>query len=246
MKKWILILLMLATASSLLLHADSNPYLKDIEKSHQAGEYNKFLKSLDEEYKKAGKAGVLSAVFAEMKKWRAAGDAELFQDFRVKEICQDHSDAEVCKKIETIASLSLSDRQMEAVKFFHSLKGKKVDQDLHNPENRLAAIQTEYEIKMTLLRLALARKEPKALLDPKKKIVITLEKFKKMEEAAAKFEDPKWSQLVQDAKEAFIHSYEARSEFAYLKDLASGKIAPKDPVEEKLKTVVHAFLARSE
>ncbi|HSX12360.1 MAG TPA: hypothetical protein VLF61_02605 [Rhabdochlamydiaceae bacterium] len=219
--------------------------MKGIEKSYLAGEYNKFLKSLDEEYRKAGKAGMIGTVFAEMKKWNATNEAELFQDFRVKEICSAHEDADVCKKIDAIASLSLTDKQVEAVKFLHSLKNKMPDQNASTPENKIAAVQAEYDLKMTMLRLALARKDAKAVLDPKKRIVLTLEKFKKMEEVASKFEDPKWKQLVQDARAAFANSYEARSEFAYLKDLAAGKVVPKDPTEEKIKGLVNDFLAKS-
>lgn len=241
-----LIFLSLLPACGLLLHADDNNYLRSVEKSYQAGEYNKFLKSLDEEYRKAGKAGMLSSVFKDMKKWNSTKESELFQDFQVKEICTTHEDAEICKKIESIANLSLSDNQIKAVKFLNSLKNQMPDKDLDIPENKLAAIQAEFDLKMSLLKLALARKDKNAALDSKKRIVLTLEKFRKMEEAASKFEDPKWKTLVQDAKAAFEHSYEARSEFAYLKDLAAGKITPKNETEEKIKGLVQNFLAKAD
>ncbi|HSX04455.1 MAG TPA: hypothetical protein VLG76_06980 [Rhabdochlamydiaceae bacterium] len=239
-----LVFLSLIPAGGLLLYADdSNSYLKSVEMSYQAGEYNRFLKSLDEEYRKAGKAGMLSTVFKELKKWNSVNEADLFQDFRVKEICGEHSDDEICKKIDAVASLSLSDKQIEAVKFINSLKNRMPDKKSNTPENKLVAIQAEYDLKATLLKLALARKDKQAVLDAKKKIVLTLEKFKKMEEAAAQFEDPKWKSLVQTAKEAFVNSYEARSEFAYLKDLAAGKVTPKNETEEKIRERVKDFLA---
>ncbi len=226
------------------LHADDNSYLKSVEKSYQAGEYDRFLKSLDDEYRKAGKAGMLGTVFSQMKKWNAVNEADLFQDFRIKEICSAQTDAEVCKKIHAIAGLSLTDQQVEAVKFMNSLKNQMPNKDL--PESKLASIQTEYDLKMNLLKLALVRKDKNAVLDSKKKIVLVLDKFKKMEEAASKFEDPKWKALVQDAKAAFANSYEARSEFAYLKELASGKVAPKSETEEKIKSLVQDYLAKAE
>lgn len=248
-KQWIklsFIFISLLSVFGALVHADDNNFLKTVEQSYQAGEYNKFLKSLDAEYKKAGKAGVLNSVFKEMQKWNSAKEEELFQDFRVKEICGDHSDADICKKIDAVANLSLSDKQVEAVKFFNSLKNRMPGKERDLPENKLASIQTEFDLKMNLLRLALVRKDKNATLDTKKKIALTLEKFKKMEEAAAKFEDPKWKTLVNDAKEAFTHSYEARSEYAYLKDLAAGKVAPKTETEEKIKERVQDFLAKAE
>lgn len=230
----------------LLLHADNNNFLKSVEQSYQAGDYTRFLKSLDDEYKKAGKAGIISSVHKEMNKWNSTQESDLFQDFRVKELCSENADVEICKKINAIASLALTDQQIEAVKFFHSLKNKKQEKGDNSPEGKLAAVQAEYDIKMALLKLAIARKDKAATLDAKKKIVLNLDKFKKMEQVASKFPDPRWKALVQNAKAAFANSYEARSEFAYLKDLAAGKVSPKDQTEEKMKELVNDFLAKSE
>lgn len=236
--------------------------IQSVEESYKKGSYDKFLKAVDEEYRKAGKSGLLRTVFHQMKKWNTSNESLLKEsllgieqadqaiiaqrDAQLTAICNEDANGEICKKVDAILHPKISDKQREALKFMSSLKSKAPQDNLNTPENKLASIEAEYDLKLSLLQLALLRKNDKNPLDIKKRMALTFDKFKKMEEAASSFADPKWKTLVQDARSAFEESYESRAQFAYLKDLAAGKVASKTPQEEKVKSVMKDFLEKKD
>lgn len=265
-KQWILFTTLLTAFNVGVIATEREPtgkkLVETVEESYTKGAYDKFLKALDEEYRKAGKSGLLSSVFKEMKKWNIDNEAllnEALQDIekndpdfiseldqRLSDICREDPHSDICKKVTAVLHPPLTEKQKEALKFLGTLKNKLPNDKINTPENKLIAIEAEYDLKISLLQLALLRKDKKATIDAKKKLALNIEKFRKMEEAAAKFEDPKWKTLIQEAKSAFEDSYETRIDYAYLKDLSSGKIQPQTPTEENIKVVMKEFLDKKE
>lgn len=262
-KQWILLTTILTAFTAGLISEEKEPtgkkLIQTVEQQYKKGEYDVFLKALDDEYRKAGKSGLLGTVFKEMKKWNVDNDILLHDalqdvdqgfmqqlDQSLSEICGEDPSSEICTKVAAVLHPPLNEKQKEALKFLGTLKNKLPDDKLNTPENKLTAIEAEYDLKISLLQLALLRKDSKAIVDAKKKLALNIEKFKKMEEAADKFEDSKWKSLIQEAKSAFEDSYETRMDYTYLTDLSSGKIQPQTPTEEKIKVVLKEYLDKQE
>lgn len=236
--------------------------LQRTEEEYQKGEYDAFLDELNAEYSKAEKDGVLGRFLQEMKAARQDNSSILnraFQgieqsnielekerDLRLNQICNEDPAAEICKKVQSALNSPLTEKQKEALSFLASLSTRIPDQDDQTPENQLASIEMEYQIKVNLWQIALLQKNQKANLDVKKQLAAEFEKFAKMEKVASTFEDPKWLHMIQDAKKGYQDSFQSRKDAAYLRALGMGKIQPNNAIEEQVRDAMKTFIDKQQ
>ncbi|NGX60210.1 MAG: hypothetical protein KR126chlam3_01379 [Chlamydiae bacterium] len=262
MKKWIVefLALIISMSSQNVLHGaeDHLPpvgveIVQLVEDAYQKGDYNNFLNKLHEQYQNAGKAGALRGIFesakaamqitpekiTENRQRYRAGIRGQNQDRnqRLLDAIAANPSLAIVQRIDSIAFFSQSEEESAALIELENLKFHIPETEESTIENQISALETEYYIKSLLLDVG--SHHGKTNTDTtNKKIAITLEKLDKMEDAAKKNQNIIWLEKVRNARAAFLSEKAYRIDLNTLNELASGKIAAENSVEEKVKEIM--------
>lgn len=222
--------------------------ITEVETAYRKGEYDLFLVQLQEQYTRAGKAGLLRTIFEKATKAKApevsAEDKDSIEKKRQErnrkllEIVQAHPSAAIAEKVNSVVHFSLSPVLGDILTELDSLKYKIKDSSQSPLEDTMAALETEYYIKSLLLEIGHHRSGSSARELEKKKIVLTLEKLDKMEDVAQKAEDSIWVEKIEKAQLAFRTEKAFVIDLDLLKGLAKGNIEPQNSVEQKVKQIM--------
>lgn len=270
MKKWIaeiLILLMSITSQSYLHGNEKNvprsgkEIVIEAETSFSVGQYDKFLKQVHQEYQKAGKAGTLRAVYHNAKAaLTASPEAKqaMRENYRSKikllneqrnqkllEAIGENPDLAIVKRVDSIAFHTQPDEDLDLLEEFDSLKLQVPSDAKATIENKVTALEVEYYIKTLLLEAGAHHKKTNADLT-KKKIVLHLEKYKKMKDAAEQIDEGEWVQKIQRLRKAYLTDRAYKIDLIALNDLATGKIAVENSVEQKVKEIMMEYLQQKQ
>jgi hypothetical protein len=261
LKKWIAKLTLIALSIGVIVPlqaytSSSSRQIEILEASYANGEYDTFLAELDEQYKRAGKAGVLRGLFESVKKvnkdesvsaqveairaTREQRDKE--RNRRLQEIATANPDLEISQKIQSLTSSPLSEQEKQILKELSALKIHIPEDTAPTIENKISALETEYHIKMLLLRGALFQsKTPSDNLHQKLQ-ALTLQKFDRMEKAAKEYQSQEWMEKIAIAKEANHHLSVSAEESKELFALVTDAREPQNAVEEKVKQVMMDYI----
>lgn len=266
MKKWILEILLLSFSFSTLpsLHGeeilpDGAQVVVEIEADYQKGTYKDFLTQLHKQYERAGKAGLLKAIFEKAKtKGRKKFDdpkvlealakykqtMKLLDEKRntlLKEAIQEQPDLDIARRVQAVVSFPSDPEHKQLLDEFEKHKFKIPENPVGSLESKIAALENEFYMKSLLLDVAAVRAK-KAVKFNKKKVVLMLEKLSKMENVAKSFKDSYWQSKLDRAKEAFHAENVYKIELDNLESLAQGKVEAKNDVEQKVKEIMMDYL----
>lgn len=238
--------------------------VKKLEEAYQQGEYDTFLKALDREFKKAGKAGLLGGVLKQMKQgtlipildqtdkeiqervknWREL-EKNLIQERNRKlmEVCETAPDEAVCKIANSVVFFSPDSEEEGVFQQLEKFKFKVPGENQSPLEQKISAIELEYEMKAALLDIAALNSKNALVNLENKKVILAYEKMQKIELSVKNANDDKWAAIVKNAKQSFEKYYGHMLDMAYLKNLAKGKIESRSEAETKIKEIMVDFLA---
>lgn len=263
-KKWISkgLAIALLTGGFIPLNAEETPYsysgrqiIAEVEASYQKGEYEIFLEQLNEQYQRAGKAGVLRGIFESAKAVMPV--SALLKDqkeYRTQLAKLDHERNEqllqavqgqmatpIGQKVSQIASSELPQDQIAALAELETLKYQIPQDAKATVDNKIGSLEVEYYIKSLLLDVAALKSGSTPEEVNKKKIALALKKLDLMETTAKEFNDEIWMKKIALAKEGFRADKAYRMDVEVLKELAAGNIDVENPVEEKVKGIMIEF-----
>lgn len=263
-KKWISkgLAIALLTGGFIPLNGDETPYsysgrqiIAEVEASYQKGEYEIFLEQLNEQYQRAGKAGVLRGIFESAKAVMPV--SALLKDqkeYRTQLAKLDHERNEqllqavqgqmttpIGQKVSQIASSELPQDQIAALAELETLKYQIPQDTKATVDNKIGSLEVEYYIKSLLLDVAALKSGSTPEEINKKKIALALKKLDLMETTAKEFNDEMWMKKIALAKEGFRADKAYRMDVEVLKELAAGNIDVENPVEEKVKGIMIEF-----
>lgn len=270
MKKWIAeaLALIISFSSQSVLHGSETHFPKagkeivqQVEESYVKGDYDIFLSELHEQFQNAGKAGALRGIF-ESAKVSMQKTPEQIEETRqkyatkIKQLNQErnqrlldaiaeNSNLAIVQRVDSVAFFSPSEKQSTLLSELENLKFHIPETAEGTTENKISALETEYYIKSLLLDVGSHHGKTNSDTT-KQKIALTLQKFDKMEDAAKKNKDTNWLEKVQKAKPAFLAEKAYRIDLDVLNDLAIGKIAAENSVEEKVKEIMMEYLQQKQ
>lgn len=212
------------------LHADYN-----------AGKYSDFLKSMDQDYRKAKKSNDLEGLI-EIRKESAktqihpdfAKSYRKIQDAKNKELlklAEGNKDSEFATKLQSAAA-SMTDIDSRLIELNYKAPGTGANSD----ENALIEISLEYYYKAIHLDSLAVNS---TMADRKEKhMALELEKMDKMLAASKSFTDKKLQTAVEDSA-AVLDARMARSyDMSDLLALSKGKVKPASSIEEKSAAII--------
>ena len=262
-KKWIAKLAVLVFSVSMATSiegVETSPgkeIVREVEASYKKGEFDTFLRQIDEQYQSAGKAGVLRGLFESAKaaqkgqREAIAANVETYKIEKEKldqgrnqkllDAIAENPDLAIVKKVDSVVFNTLSTQQREVLEELGSLKYHVPDDATGTIENKISALETEYFIKSLLLDVVAHRSTVSENFE-QKKIALTLEKFDRMEQATKDYRSETWAEKIEVAKEANRSERAAKADFNALKELAYGDTAPQNSVEEKVKEIMIDYL----
>lgn len=236
--------------------------VQEVHDLYLQGKYQSFLKALDEEFQRAGKAGILSQLVQEKqnrlpktldpKKWTLESidlsDLSAERNERLLHTCSEHPDSIVIPLIERVVYFSLDPQQKEAFKVMSELYLSTLKEGLspHTDglESELKAIELEAQLKSSLLDIAAMKNKTTFFEIQKKKLAITLRKLDLMEKAAVKAKNEAWIQTIAEVKRGFEGYYGHQLELNWLKQLAKGEIVAADSTEAQVKEIMKQYLSK--
>lgn len=256
-KKTIAALLALFSTTLLSANAPIPPgssIVSEAETSYELGEYDTFLTQLDEQYQRAGKAGILRGLFESAKSTVLTDDAldaleakkarlaslKKERDQRLLDAISENPDLEIVKKVDTVVFFALPVEQLQALAELQDLKYHIPQTTDGTIENKISSLETEYYIKSLLLDVV--RFHNDAANHTHKKIALQLEKLEKMAIAAEESGDRTWQQKIALAKQAYKADKAYKIDLESLQNLAKGSHVPKNPIEEKVATIMMDYL----
>lgn len=264
LKKWISGVIALVISISCLAYGERKESLplpgteivSEIKQAYQRGDYDLFLKQLNDQFLSAGKAGVLRGIFESAKTTIKSSDVQrdleknreekiVFERERNKNLLNAISknpDLEIVQKVDAVVFSTLSQEQFELLQEFNSLKYEIPKDTAATIENKVSALEVEYYIKSLLLDIAAHRAETAQSELENKKLVLVLDKLNKMEMIAHEFSDAHWIEKISKLKEAVFIEKSHKYDLQVLKNLAEGKIKPENSVEEKVKQIMMDYL----
>ena len=265
MKKWIAeaLALILSFSSQNMLHGSETHFPKagkeivqQVEEAYSKGGYDIFLSELHEQFQNAGKAGALRGVFESAKaamqktpeqieETRQKYRAEIKQlnqerNQRLLDVIAENPGLSIVQRVDSVAFFSLPEEQSTLLSELENLKFHIPETAEGTIENKISALETEYYIKSLLLDVGSHNAKTNSDTTMKK-IALTLQKLDKMEDAAKEKKDHIWLEKVQKAKPAFLAEKAYRIDLNVLNDLATGKIAAENSVEEKVKEIMMEY-----
>lgn len=253
MKKILPKLLALLLSLNAITSLEGNDFLSagqvavvEVEGEYQKGKYKNFLDQLHVLYQTAGKVGVIRGVFQNatktVQKNKELDTLSTFETKRLVEAAALSEDIKLSKKIQSVVFFSQHPEKMDLFKELDQLKYKMPQNVVYTLEDKISAIETEYYIKSLLLDVAHLRSDISVEERYKKKIVLSLEKFHKMETLVNASDNFIWKEKLQKIKDIY-HDYLAfRIDLKSLNDLASGKVQPHNDSEEKVKEILRDVL----
>lgn len=232
----------------------SKPFVQEVETSYNEGVYDDFLRQLDEQYRKAGKVGALRNIFETAKKSMKNKDPALKtinpdqfkkqsqeRNKHLLEAIADHPDLEIVQKIDQVVFSEPTAKQEKILTDLDSLKYELPENTRPTLKNKISALETEYYLKSLLLDVGNHKSQSPTFELKKKKMVLSFEKFDKMQEIVSDFSDPIWEEKIAIAKDAFRVQSAYRDCLSDLEALALDLTIPKNSVEEKVKQIMMEY-----
>lgn len=226
--------------------------VSQVEAEYKQGKYSNFLNQLHGQYQSAGKIGAIRGLFQTAKKGadddviesldKKQAELDQIRNQRLMEAIAENPNSEIAKKIQSIISLSERLPKFKILRELEQLKYQGATESTNPLESKISAIETEYYLKSLLLDIAGLRSDTSIEERYKKKIVLSLEKFQKIEAIVNASKDSAWKEKLRKMKKAH-HDYLALCiDLETLNDLAKGKIDAHNPTEEKVKEIMMDFL----
>lgn len=234
MKKYFLSFAFLTT--SLFGSMNLNLFEAQFDKAYQSGEFQSVLEIRSS--KEGPNARLKQKFELEVQKLQEERNKALL------DLCEPTSDLEICKRIQRIADFRLTSLQADSLKYISSLKTKPLNSSNSPLENKLIAIDAEYECKNIYIDLLF--NQSKLTLVEKKgmKVFFKIEKMHKMLEAANASNEHAIARLVEEA-DLILGPYQAyRDDVAAIEALAKGTVAPANPLEDQVKEIELAYQAQ--
>jgi hypothetical protein len=219
--------------------------ISEIRKGYENGNYNLFLKDLDQSYLEARDKNQLTQL-SEMREelsadWREWEDqARQLQEQKGRELIAavtDETNSIFKEKVLSAATTVTYPEQEEALFYIATLRQMAPNTGSSDEENLLIDLDLEYEYK------ALHTSMPgNPHLDQKEKqMVLRMDKAKKMTEIAANFKDASLKQIVQLYTQNLDDRLEQNWDAMDLNAFAQGKEKPSNRMEEKVASILNQY-----
>ncbi|MDN3506565.1 MAG: hypothetical protein P0S96_04985 [Simkaniaceae bacterium] len=265
MKKWIaeaLALLLSVSTQTGLYGADvaqpqtGKEIIQHAEKAYSRGDYSTFLEQMHEQYQNAGKAGALRGIFESAKSAMNITPEQIEKTkdkyrTEIKKLNQqrnqklldaiaENPSLAIVQRVDSIAFFSQSDEESKLLSELENLKFHIPETAEGTIDNIISSLETEYYIKNLLLDAS--NHISKTSTDQtEKRVALALEKLSKMERAAKEKSDKNWEEKIQKVRTAFLADRAYRMDLATLNDLAEGKVAAENSIEEKVKQIMMEY-----
>lgn len=219
--------------------------IRAIRQGYENGDYNLFLKELDDSYRTAlGKNQLTQliemreGVFADWAKWD--DQARKLQEQKGKELIaamETEGDSIFKEKVLSVASQSSSEEQEAALFRIATLRQMAPGSGQNSDENQLIDLDLEYEYKSLHISMP-----GQPLSDQKEKqMVLRMEKAKKMADLSMAFHD---ASLKKDVA-FYLHDLDQRLAQTWdtidLNALANGREKPANAAEEKVVSILNQY-----
>jgi hypothetical protein len=219
--------------------------VSSVRKAYELGEYDEFLKSMDEAYKDADLSGLIQMRERDV----PLEDQELleakFLALQMKKngdllkIISDFDDSVFADKVRSLAASSSTSAQEKAISRLNSHIAKAPNTGANQDENRLIDIDLEFEYKLFHAKFPLDNVSPQERNDHQ--LVLRMAKMDKMKEAAKNFQDHELKKAV-DLAEANLDQRLARNlDGADLNALVKAKVKPANETQERVFSVISSY-----
>jgi len=226
----------------------------EVETAYQRGEYDKFLRALDEQYRRAGQAGALRGVF-ETARTVLQDKAQEFQEAQKEKIAKLDKDrnrrlleavellpnSAIAKTVDQVVFFKLAPQFQDVLSELASLKYV-LPKEGGGIAEQISALETEYMIKSHLLHIGNHLSESSKEDLGKKKIALSLEKLSRMKTIAREGKDPVWEEKIATAQLAFRIRNAFQWDLQTLRSLGEGELSAKNPVEENVQQIMMEYL----
>lgn len=257
-KKWLAegLVSLLAITSTTPLEGSTAPtttgraVVQTVQERYEKGGYDNFFNSLQTEYERAGKAGVLRGLFESAKKTAKPNEGDI-EDYRAQiaqlekvrnqrllDAIAENPDLEIVTKVDSVVFFSQSEEHKKVLAELDSLKFHIPETAEGTLENKISALETEYFIKSRLLDIVKLHDKISTEELTQKKIALQLKKLDRMLDVAREKKNEEWIQKMNLAKRAYISKTTYDLDLAQLLYLAYEVHVPKNSVEEKVKEIM--------
>ena len=229
-------------------------WVDQILSNYNAGHYQNFLKQADDQYQKSNKAWKYNALLEERKKLSSLVkdfDSQKTDTFKIKikglneakereliDLCLCEKSTPLTREVKEMIFFTPSRHEVESLNFIHNI-GSKFKGDGSSPiENKLINIDIEFWLKIFSLDVLLTENKIDQKNYQEKRIVLEFEKLHQMKEACmGKNVSAKIKDYIDTAYKVYPKTCSASLTRKYLNDLVTGKVAPANQTEEKIKAI---------
>lgn len=227
----------------------------NVETAYNRGDYTRFLRDLDREYKRAGKAGALRGVFEvartvshEKPTQKLAADVmeqlrnvEQKRNRRLLQVIEHSSPTKMAQIIDEVVFNAPSKEEITLLQQFSAFK-----EELHENHEQLfldqvSTLEMEYVIKAHLLNIGHIRSGSSAEELAKKKMALHFEKFARMQQIARKKGEKTWVEKIEQARVADKRQTALNWNLYLLQEASIDSQLAEKNVEEKVKQIMMEY-----
>lgn len=232
--------------------------IEEVVRDYCKGDYNTFLKEIDNIYQKKNKNREYDIALEERKKCVApvlGHDRDLFsqekmgalfeeQERELINIYIDHPDETFSQEVRDMLFFTPSPKEQESIDYLYGLSCKSEGDGSTPLEDKLINIDIEFWFKGFLLRLYKAQEKVDALTFEKRWLVLQIEKLRQMNKECVIDEsgDVKSKEFIKIACDLAPKLQAISWTRRYLVSLGQGKVEPKTLVEKKMQSVITKFI----
>ncbi len=241
-----------------LLPPQKPKFVEEIVSQYDEGVYDSFLKQMDATYREENSKWQHDAIMEERKKKCAIVQSfkpvkdDLFatkaavirenEGRELVELCLCEPISALTRNVKEMIFFSPSEREQASLDYLDNLALKFKGEGETPMENKLINIDTEFWIKTVSLEVLLTKSKINQTSYIKQRAVLQLEKLKQMEIATQEQDaDPIVKEHIKTALRIYPQVQVSCITRKYLHDLATGKLEPQNPTEEKIKQITSKY-----
>jgi len=220
--------------------------------AYEKGEYSEFLSEMDTSYEEADLEGLIQMrqkVVADdfPEKWeRRFFDLQKEKNRELLNVLSDQDDSIFAEKVRSAAANLSTPEQEKAISKLNSLIAMAPNAGANEDENKVIAIDLEYEYKLLHAKLPITADSKESF--PQKRqdqqIALRMEKMDKMVEASKTFQDHSLKQAVELAAANLDARLARNLDGADLNALVKGKKKPAGKLEAKVYSILSSYQER--
>lgn len=216
-----------------------------IRKAYENGDYDQFLKELDDLYQSAQESGELEALASTrpglspvLQKWgNLANQLQIEKKTKLLDAIQSHEDSFFIKKVKSAANNPMNEEQEMAAERIAAFRQMTLGSGSNSDENLLISLDLEYEFKaLNLYHFDTSPQDRR-----EKQYALKMEKLDCIKHLSKQFQDPS----LKEAASLYAEQHDARLaqfwDMADLNQLANGEIKPSSAEEEKVLLVLQVY-----